>query len=294
MGSRKLCKEFYGPLYEKMKRRHARIRKQIYREENGIQNELQNQKEKYNSDPILQKKKQELYKKRKAEDKELELKEQKVSFRNNAIKSVNWAEERLRNSNPLNSSKRQWIIKCFEHFFSTHNKVHEQTKEKLDGLIDSIKQKHSQINEKIDIVVKKTKDQIESANSDGLTPLEFQKVLSKFNIFQHFEGESTIRNTWAKFHQSFEVRLEDILKQVEVPCQDTEWYRSLAKISVMYKEGLKSYRTIDYLCLQKKLCIVCNQKSHHIDFDEELAKLKPNHYTYHGDSTFEKSEFMKF
>ena len=72
------------------------------------------------------------------------------------------------------------------------------------------------------------------------------------------------------------------------------WYKSLTKIDMIYKKRSSGTCTFDYYCLQEELCVVCNKKSHHIDFNEELAKKEPNKYTYHGDSTFEKSEFMKF
>ena len=62
----------------------------------------------------------------------------------------------------------------------------------------------------------------------------------------------------------------------------------------MFKKCLKANRTIDYYCLQEKVCIVCSKKTHKIDFDEEFAKNHPNSYTYHGDSEWEKSDFMKF
>ena len=60
---------------------------------------------------------------------------------------------------------------------------------------------------------------------------------------------------------------------------------------MIYKKRSSGTCTFDYYCLQKELCIVCNKKSHH---NEELAKKEPNKYTYHRDSAFEKSEFMKF
>ena len=72
---------------------------------------------------------------------------------------------------------------------------------------------------------------------------------------------------------------------------DTKWYKSLTKIHRIYKKNLQSFSigSLDYFCLKEKLCIVCNEKPHHIDFDEELAKKDPTGYTYHGDSTFELS-----
>ena len=56
IGKNDLCKAFYGPKYEKMKKRHARIRKQLYREEHGTEKELEQKREKYNSDSKLREK----------------------------------------------------------------------------------------------------------------------------------------------------------------------------------------------------------------------------------------------
>ena len=62
-----LCKAFYGPKFEKMKKRHARIRKRINREEIGTEEELKKQKERYDSDQKLREKKKNKYQKRKEE-----------------------------------------------------------------------------------------------------------------------------------------------------------------------------------------------------------------------------------
>ena len=115
---RKLCREFYGPKFDEMKRRHARIRKQLYREKNGVENELQVQKEKYNSDPKLRERKKIEYKKRKEESKVLELKEKKEYFRKSEIESVIYDIDRLKNSNSTYSCKKKWLIKCFDHYFN--------------------------------------------------------------------------------------------------------------------------------------------------------------------------------
>ena len=83
--------------------------------------------------------------------------------------------------------------------------------------------------------------------------------------------------------------MKEILEQVEESCQDKKWNRSLNKIYHLYKKGVVfGGGTFDSHCLKEKLCLVCNQKSHRIDFDEELAK-KYSWYTYHGDSAWELS-----
>ena len=58
---------------------------------------------------------------------------------------------------------------------------------------------------------------------------------------------------------------------------------------MLYVTATKSYRMLDHHCLKEKVCIVCNRKSHRIDFDKDLAKKEPLKYTYHGDSEWELS-----
>ena len=89
--------------------------------------------------------------------------------------------------------------------------------------------------------------------------------------------------------QNFAFKLEGILEHAQKRFQERTWYKSLIKIHQICKNTEKSYRTFDYHCLKEKVCIVCNKKSHRIDFDEDLAKKDPSTYTYHGDSEWELS-----
>ena len=290
VGNTKLCKDFYGPKFQEIQKRHARIRKNIYREENGTKEELQKQREKYSSDPDLKEKKskqaQERYKIRKQEEKVQDIKRKKESSRREAIEMIDYQLERYKNRNSFEySSRPDWLSKCFEHFHETYPDVDVKTKEKIDTLLNSIKQNSSDIEESIDSYAKNAKEQIASVIPDNLTPQEFQKL-----VFGHTNNDfdREISKQWKDFFQTFEATLEDILESAEKSYLNTKWYKSLTKIHRIYKKASKSFRTIDYFCLQEKLCIVCNQKSHHIDFDEELAK-RTTTYTYHGDSEFEIS-----
>ena len=96
----KLCKEFYGPKFEEIQRRHSNIRKQIYREKHGREAEYLKEREKYNSDKIIREKKhlqsQKNYQTRKEEFRLLEIKEKEDTFRKNAIKSVEYDAERFK------------------------------------------------------------------------------------------------------------------------------------------------------------------------------------------------------
>jgi hypothetical protein len=54
------------------------------------------------------------------------------------------------------------------------------------------------------------------------------------------------------------------------------WYKSLTKIYSLYKKQLESFSigSLDYFCLKEKLCIMCNERSHHIDFKNWLGAIQ--------------------
>ena len=212
----------------------------------------------------------------------------KKNFRKEAIATVDYRIERYKRSNSVSSCTKKWLFKCFEHFYNTYNDVDEHTKGKISTVIDSIKQNFSEIEEKIDSYATNSKNQINTANADDYTMLEFQRVLRSYITNEFEEG---ISNGWKKVFQNFEASLNDILNIVNKSYVDTKWYQSLTKIHRIYIRSYNQFSigSLDYFCLKEKLCIVCNEKSHRIDFDEELAKKDPTGYTYHGDSAFELS-----
>lgn len=291
IGNTDLCKAFYGPKFEKMKTRHARIRKRIYREENGTNEELKKQRENYGQNQKLREEKQRQYQKRKEEDKIFELNQRRENFRINTLERVDLGQERHHSSNSTYSSKREWLSKCFDHFFDFYKDVEKKSKENLIALVDSMKKKYSNIEETIDKNARNVKDLIKNANPENKTPIEFDLILSnitKENFYNY--GDDEIQNEWKDFFQNFFPKLEEIVKQAEMGFQGKMWHKSLTKIILIYKQQEKSYRTFDYFCLKETLCIICNKKSHRIDFDEDLAKKDPKTYTYHGDSEWELSK----
>ena len=211
-----------------------------------MENELQVQKEKYNSDPKLRERKKIEYKKRKEESKVLELKEKKEYFRKSEIESVIYDIDRLKNSNSTYSCKKKWLIKCFDHYFNTYNNVPCISKQRITALVASITRKYSDIEEKIDKYAKLAKNQIASAAADGLTVAEFQKVLSRFSIRNHFKDHESIEVKWKDFFQNFEVRHKHIMEQVKESDRDKKWYKSLTKIDMIYKRRSSGGRTFDY------------------------------------------------
>ena len=238
-----------------------------------------------------QKQGQDRYKIRKQEYRAFEKKEKKEKFRRDAIDRVNCHLERCKKSNSIDSGSPKWLFKCFDHYFDTYNGVDDETKKNILALVSSINQNFSKIEEKIESCAKRTKHLIEIADAEGLSPLEFQKVLSKCTTNEDFDGEEGIETAWKNFFKTFQATLNEILKQVINCSQNKMWYKSLTKIYSLYKKqsGPFSNGSLDYFCLKEKLCIVCNERSHHIDFDEELAKSHPTMYTYHGKSEFELS-----
>ena len=193
------------------------------------------------------------------------------TFRKNAIKIVEYDTERFKVHHSGCSYGNKWLFKCFHHFFETYDDIDLQTKEKIQALLSSIKEQSSDIEQKIDLYANDTKEKILTAKSDGLTPTEFQKVLTKSHaINEYFDDKEGISAEWKEFYKDFYTKLDEVLNQVIQTSRETNWYKSLSKIQRICKKREDLGRIHDYYCLKERFCIVCNKKSHRIDYDEEL------------------------
>ena len=71
-------------------------------------------------------------------------------YRSRALDYVKSWEESEKRSNSTYSCDKIWLSKCFDHFFDVFNDVDKTTKEKLISLLDSIKNKYSDIEKTIE------------------------------------------------------------------------------------------------------------------------------------------------
>ena len=211
-------------------------------------------------------------------------------YRTRAFDYLKSWEEHQKKSNSASSYNKKWLKKCFHHFLETFKDVDKQTEEKLLSLLESINIKYSEIEKTIDKYAKIVRDNITNAKSDGKSPLEFGLYLSKVRKENPYYDIEIIPQLWTEFFQKFIATFEDIIEETKANFQERTWHKSLTKIHQIYKRTEKSFCTFDYHCLKEKVCIICNKKSHRIDFDETLAKMYPLSYTYHGNSEKELSD----
>ena len=116
IGANEACKLYYGPRYEEWKKNHKRLKMSFYRHIEGTEKELDQQRKRYASNPDVREKKRKQYEEDKKNQLILQEEQEKQWRKNDAKRSVDYFEERYRQSNQQSYKCFRWFTDFFETF----------------------------------------------------------------------------------------------------------------------------------------------------------------------------------
>ena len=272
IGNNEECKLFYGPRFEAMKKDHKRQRMQWQREEKGTEKELEKQRIAYALNSGIRQKKKDYYIEDKKNQAILQLEKEKERRKDDAKKMIiRWEDENRR----MNKQKYQvfkWIIDFLQHLFEIFKDICTNIKKKLISLIRSIEEKYKKNETEIDTMTKNAKENADKYNGDPYpNHFKIEKFFQKDekNVKQHQE------NNWSNMKKTVEVQLVQICEQVHDHHKLKEWYCTLAKIKDVYKETIVPGWFEGKYYLSGKVCFICRDEGHRIDFDcHTIYRLK--------------------
>ena len=118
--------------------------------ENGTEKELEQQRNRYASNPEVREKKSQYYEEDKKKQAALLKEKEKQWRKNDGKKSVSSSEDLLRYKNDQKYKTFKWICEFLEHFLETFKEVCKETEEKLYGLIRQIEEHYAKNVSEID------------------------------------------------------------------------------------------------------------------------------------------------
>ena len=177
------CKIFYGPRFEEMKREHRRQRKEFQRKENGTKKELDQQRQRYATNPEVRQRKNDYYEEDKKKQEIFQQEQDKKRNKEDATTLVTRCEDESKRKNEQGYKQFKWVIDFIQHLFETFKDVCEGTRNYLIKLIESIEENYSNMSLKMKQLQKMQKKGYFNMMVTNIPTISKLKSISKGKVF---------------------------------------------------------------------------------------------------------------